>query len=314
MTTSLIAPPRLAAGDKVALISPASRPQNERLLMLGRGRLEQSGLRVVPGRHAFAEHGYLAGTDRERLQDLEAAFRNPDIKAVFCARGGYGVSRLLGTFDPELARRHPKALVGFSDITVLHLALQHAGVISFWGPMPCTGLGWSAFSVRALERALMSAEPVGRLPFSRRRRPETLRRGIAKGRMTGGTLSLLTASLGTPYEVDTRGRIVFLEDVDEEPYRVDRMLTQLVAAGKLGDCAGVALGIFTGTRVRNSPGRRSLTLREVFSDHLLPLKVPVLANLAVGHVPDQVTLPYGVEARLDAGARTLELLESGVSQ
>jgi muramoyltetrapeptide carboxypeptidase len=114
--------------------------------------------------------------------------------------------------------------------------------------------------------------------------------------------------------VDTRGRIVFLEDVDEEPYRVDRMLTQLVAAGKLGDSAGVALGIFTGTRVRNSPGRRSLTLREVFSDHLLALKVPVLANLAVGHVPDQVTLPYGVEARLDTGAKTLELLESGVSQ
>jgi muramoyltetrapeptide carboxypeptidase len=122
----------------------------------------------------------------------------------------------------------------------------------------------------------------------------------------------LNASLGTPYEVDTRDRIVFLEDVDEEPYRVDRLLTQLVAAGKLADAAGIALGIFTGTDVRNSPGRRSLTMQQVFADHLLPLNIPVLANVAVGHVPDQVTLPYGVEAVLDARAKTVELLEPAV--
>jgi muramoyltetrapeptide carboxypeptidase len=312
MTRPLIRPPRLRAGDKVALISPASPPGNRRLLLLGKTRLETLGLRVVPGQHALAEYGYLAGSDHVRLQDLETAFLDPRIKAIFCARGGYGVSRFLDTFDPSLARRHPKALIGFSDITVLHLALQKAGVVSFWGPMPCTSLGWTPFSVRSLERALMSGEPAGRLPFSRRCRATTLRPGIAQGRLTGGTLSLLTASLGTPYEVATRGRIVFLEDVDEEPYRVDRMLTQLIAAGKLSDAAGVALGIFTGTRVRNSPGRRSLTLREVFADHLVPLKVPVLAGLAVGHVPDQVALPYGIEARLDAAARTLELLEPGV--
>ena len=179
--------------------------------------------------------------------------------------------------------------------------------------MPCTSLGWTSFSVRSLERALMSGEPAGRIPFSLRRRAATLRPGIARGRLTGGTLSLLTASLGTPCEVETAGRVVFLEDVDEEPYRVDRMLAQLVAAGKLADAAGVALGIFTGTKVRNSPGRRSLTMPQVFADHLLPLKIPLLANLAVGHVPDQVTLPYGVEARMDAGARILEDVEPGVS-
>jgi muramoyltetrapeptide carboxypeptidase len=313
MTTAMISPPRLAIGDKVALLSPASPPKNRSLLLLGKRRLEQLGLEVVPGRSVLAGHGYLAGSDRERLQDLEAAFRNPDIKAIFCARGGYGVSRLLAGFSPALARRHPKALVGFSDITLLHLALQHAGVISFWGPMPCTDLGWTSFSVRSLERALMSGDPVGRVPFSRRRRARSLRPGIAQGRLTGGTLSLLAASLGTAYEVETRGRIVFMEDVDEEPYRVDRMLTQLIAAGKLSDAAGVALGIFTGSDVRNCPARRSLTLQEVFADHLLPLKVPLLANLAVGHVPDQVTLPYGVEARLDAGKSILELLQPGVA-
>ncbi|HSK10975.1 MAG TPA: LD-carboxypeptidase [Vicinamibacterales bacterium] len=313
MTTQPITPPRLAPGDTVALISPASPPRNRRLLLLGRKRLEQLGLSVVPGKHVLSEYGYLAGSDRDRLRDLEAAFRDPRVKAIFCARGGYGVSRLLAGFDPALATRHPKALIGFSDITVLHLAMQKAGVVSFWGPMPCTGLGWTPFSVRSLERALMSGSPVGRVPFSSRRRSRTLRPGIAQGPLTGGTLSLVAASLGTSYEVDTRGRIVFFEDVDEEPYRVDRLLAQLIAAGKLADAAGVALGIFTGTKVRNSPGRLSLTMQEVFADHLLPLKIPILANLAVGHVPDQVTLPYGIEARLDAAARTLEVLEPGVA-
>ena len=285
--------------------------------MLGKKRLEQLGLHVAVGKHALSEHGYLAGTDRERLQDLDAAFRDPGIKAIFSARGGYGVGRLLMeqrtiAFDLALARRYPKALVGFSDITVLHLALQKAGVVSFWGPMPCTGLGWSRFSVRSLQTALMSGEPAGRIPFSTRRRPATLRRGVAQGLLTGGTLSLLTASLGTSYEVDMRGRVVFLEDVDEEPYRVDRMLTQLIAAGKLSGAAGVALGIFTGTTVRHSPGRRSLTMHDVFADHLVPLKIPVLTGFAIGHVPDQVTLPYGAEARMDAGKRTFEILEAGV--
>jgi muramoyltetrapeptide carboxypeptidase len=224
-----------------------------------------------------------------------------------------GRARSAVVFDAALAAQYPKALIGFSDITVLHLALQKAGVVSFWGPMPCTGLGWTSFSVRGLERALMSAMPAGAVPFSRARRPKTLRAGVGRGPLTGGTLSLMAASLGTPYEIETRGRIVFMEDVDEEPYRVDRLLAQLIAAGKLSDAAGIALGIFTGTTVRNSPGRKSLTMEQVFADHLLPLRVPILANVAVGHVPDQVTLPYGVAARLDAQAQTLELLEPGVS-
>ncbi len=312
MTPPLIFPPRLARGDKVAMISPASPPRDRRLLRVGTTRLEQLGFEVVPGRHVLAQRGYLAGSDEQRLHDLEAAFRDPAIKAIFCARGGYGVARLLGAFDPALARRQPKALVGFSDITVLHLVLQKAGVVSFWGPMPCTGLGWSAFSVRGLERTLMSPGPAGRLPFSPSRRPKALRAGVAEGRLTGGTLSMLASSLGTAYELETRGRIVFMEDVDEEPYRVDRMLTQLIAAGKLSDAAGVAVGIFTGAVVRNCPAKKSLAMKEVFADHLLPLRLPVLANVAVGHVPDQVTLPYGAMARIDAGAKTLEILQAGV--
>lgn len=311
MRPRLIRPPRLVAGDTVALVSPASPPRSREFLRQGQHHLEQIGFHVKRGPHVMAERGYLAGSEQERLHDLEAAFRDPIVKAVICARGGYGVSRLLGTFDVELARRQPKALVGFSDITVLHLALQRAGVVSFWGPMPCSGL-WSAFSARGVVRALMSRDPVGRVPTSGRSRPKALRRGVATGPLTGGTLSLLAASLGTPYEVETRGRIVFLEDVGEEPYRVDRLLVQLIAAGKLEDAAGVALGAFTDAKVRNSPGRRSLTMREVFADHLVPLRIPVLSGLAIGHVPDQVTLPYGVDTRIDAGSGTLTVLAPGV--
>lgn len=313
MAQPLIFPPRLTAGDTVALISPASPPGNRRTVMLGKKRLEQLGFRVLIGPHVLGSYGYLAGTDRERLADLEWAFRDTRIKGIFCARGGYGVARLLPAFDLAIARRHPKPLVGFSDITVLHLALQRAGVVSFWGPMPCTSL-WNPFSARGLGRAISSTEPAGRLPSAPTRRPVALRPGVASGRLTGGTLTLLAASLGTPYEVETTDRIVFLEDVDEEPYRVDRMLTQLIAAGKLADAAGIALGVFTGTAVRHSPGRRSLTMSQVFADHLLPLKRPVMANLAVGHIASQVTLPYGATARLDARARSLELLEAGVTE
>lgn len=312
MTTRLVRPLRLVPGDKVALIAPASPPRDRALVDLGRARVAQLDLEAAPGRHLLDEYGYLAGRDRDRLGDLRAAFEDPAVKAIFCARGGYGVSRILDDFDLDLARRHPKALVGFSDITFLHLALQRAGVVSFWGPMPCTGLGWTPFSVRALRRALMQDDPIGRVPFSSRRRPRCLRKGVGRGPLTGGTLSLLAASLATPCEVETAGRIVFMEDVDEEPYRVDRLLTQLIAAGKLRDAAGIAIGTFTNTAARNSPGRRSLTLEQVFADHLLPLKVPVLANLAVGHVPDQVTLPYGVEARMNAAAGTLDILGRAV--
>jgi muramoyltetrapeptide carboxypeptidase len=310
MTRSPILPPRLVPGDVVALVSPASPPSNRRTVARGIAQLETLGLGVRPGVHVLGSHGYLAGTDRERLADLEAAFRDPRVKAIFCARGGYGVSRLLDRFDPDIARRHPKAVIGFSDITVLHLALQKAGVVSFWGPMPCTDSAWTPFSRRGLVRALMTALPLGRLPFAKGRPPRALRAGVARGPLTGGTLSLLTASLGTSYEVETRGRLVFLEDVGEEPYRVDRMLTQLVSAGKLADAAGVVLGIFTDTTSRNCPAKRTLGLHEVLADRLLPLKIPVLANVAVGHVPDQVTLPYGVEAQMDARAGRLEILRA----
>jgi muramoyltetrapeptide carboxypeptidase len=243
---------------------------------------------------------------------LKNAFLDPAVKGIFCTRGGYGCARLLEAFDPAVAAAHPKILVGYSDMTTLHLALLGKGLVSFWGPMPGTSC-WSLFSQKHLLRALMSAEPLGPLPFMSRHRPETLRPGRAEGGLTGGTLTLLASSLGTPYAVATQGKIVFLEDVGEEPYKVDRMLTQLLAAGKLKDAAGIAVGIFTETEPKVYNRRTSLTLRDVLADRLLPLKIPVLTGLTVGHIPDQLTLPYGVRVRMDARAKTLSVIESGVA-
>lgn len=312
MAARRILPPALRPGDRVALLSPASAPDSAALLRRGADCLAALGLRTAPGSSAARRRGYLAGSDAERARDLTTALIDSEIKAIFATRGGYGAARLLERFEPRIAAAHPKILVGFSDITTLHLALQTVGLVSFWGPMPCAFSGFSSFSARALRQMLMSAEPFGRVPNSGRIRTETLRPGRAEGPLTGGTLTLLAASLGTPYEINTSGRIVFFEDVGEEPYKVDRMLTHLLAAGKLVDAAGIVLGRFTDAAPRTYSARRSLSLREVFADRLLPLRLPVYSGLAAGHIRDQVTLPYGIRARLDAGARTLDILEAAV--
>jgi len=303
MSPSLVLPPRLHPGDTVALVSPASLPA-------GRAALQRLGFRVRLGRAASRRTGYLAGPDADRARDLSDALRDPQARGIFCSRGGYGVSRLLEHFDPALARAHPKVVVGYSDVTLLHLAWQRAGVVSFWGPMPATTAGIGIRSARWLKAAVMSTRPLGRIPVGR---GETYRPGRARGRLTGGTLSLLAASLGTSYEIRTESRLVFLEEIGEEPYRVDRLLTQLLAAGKLRDAAGILLGGFRGCSPRLFPARLSFSLREVLADRLLPLRLPVFSGLAVGHGPDQVTLPYGVLAEMDGRDRSLTILQAGVT-
>lgn len=305
---ALLRPQRLLPGDWTALISPASPPKSLALLRLGQRRLEQAGYRVKTGPHAGLRRGYLAGADRARARDLLQALHDPAVKAIFCSRGGYGVSRLLEHTALADFRSRPKIIVGFSDITLLHLACQKAGWVSFWGPMPATSAGLTPYSLAWLRRALESTRPMGRIPLA----GPVIRSGRAEGRLTGGTLTLLAASLGTLYAVETKDRIVFLEDVGEEPYRVDRMLTHLLAAGRLRDAAGIVLGRFADCTPKDKSLRPSLTLREIFTDRLRPLGIPVVSGLAVGHIPNQVTLPYGIKARLDAKRRSLEILEPAV--
>jgi muramoyltetrapeptide carboxypeptidase len=256
-----------------------------------------------------------------------AAFADPDVQAVFPARGGYGITRLLDRLDYEQIRRQPKIVTGFSDITALHLALQrHCGLVTFHSPNPMDGLGAEAGLGSLAEQTFWRALRADRyLDSAGQRQPagyeligpavrdalETVRPGQAEGPITGGNLALIAATLGTRYEIDTAGRLLFLEDIGERPYRIDRYLSQLRLAGKLRAVAGIVLGHFTDCLP--AEGEASLSLEEVLADYLDPLGIPVIRNFPAGHEVPNVTLPLGVLARLDADRSSLELLEDPVA-
>lgn len=270
--------------------------------------------RLMP--HAGSVHGHLAGTDAERLDDLITAFRDEEVAAIWCVRGGYGFLRLLGSFDFEIARRHPKPFVGYSDATAFLLALQaRAGLPAFHGPIAAAPMVAPAPTefLEALTRreplgVVAGGKPAASSPGQVAEGVVALAPGVAEGRLLGGNLSLVCRLLGTPFLPDLEGAILFLEDVGEPAYRVDGMLAHLALAGVLDAVSGVALGRFTDAPRAGMIAE--LPLETVFRDHLAPKGIPVLSGLRFGHVPDQATLPVGMRARLDADARALTMLES----
>lgn len=310
----MLLPNALRPGDRVAVIAPAGRVDAAGLER-GLAELRSWGLEPVPGAHLLASHGYLAGTDAQRAADLLWAFRDPAIAGVICARGGYGCLRLLPHLDWGVIRANPKAFAGFSDITTLHQAFwKEAGLVTFHGPMVSVAEpgGMPAYNAAGLRAALMGQAYPGPVPL-----PEgapdapglqTLVGGRARGRLLGGNLELVTRSIGTPWQLDTRGAILVLEDVDEAPYRVDRMLMQLRLAGLLDGVAGIVFGD-SPTCLVHPEGRPSLTLFEVLGELLAPLGVPLLYGFPCGHSRYRATLPLGCLAELDAGAGTLTVLE-----
>ena len=282
--------------------------------------LESLGFSVKPGRNLRAARGGYAGTVSERLDDLHAMVRDRGVAAVWAARGGSGCLALLPHIDYAAMRRHPKVLIGYSDITALHLAVyRHAGLVTFHGPVASST--FSDFSVAHLQAVLVEAQPqwtfhipeaalakAGEQPqFA----PRTFRGGIAEGRLSGGNLSTLCALLGTRYSAPAKGHLLFLEEVGEAPYRIDRLLTQLRYAGALEAAAGIVLGVFQ--KCEAPPGEASLTLAQTLEDHFSGSRVPAGYGYAIGHIPQQYTLPVGARARLDADARTLTLLEPAVA-
>lgn len=317
----LIRPPALRQGDAVGLITPATAVTDPDRLALVERTMKYFGLRVKMGRHVGKRRGYLGGTAEERLEDLHEMFRDPEVKAVFPIRGGYGSAHLLDRIDYGLIRSRPKLFVGYSDITAMHLAIQkRAGLVTFHGPMPLAE--FTEYTRTWFRRALFEAQPLGvagNPPETDLLRPahtlRTVRPGKARGRLTGGNLTLISTTLGTPYEIETAGRILFLEDTGEEPYAIDRMLTQLRLAGKLQAAAGVIIGECSECRPREfRPSFDStLSLGEVVDDILGKLDIPVLSGLTVGHTGDQLTLPLGVAASLDADKGELVLDEAGVA-
>jgi muramoyltetrapeptide carboxypeptidase len=306
----VIRPPALRPGARVALVAPAG-PLPEGAVERAEERVRRWGFEPVAGDFCRGRHGYLAAPDEERAADFNRAARDESVDAIWCLRGGYGTMRIVDALDWDALSRRPRAVIGFSDNTVLHLALQRRGVVSFHGPHPATPeLG--AFSKHGLLHLLTRPEPAGVLPFPDGAPPaEAIRGGAAEGALVGGNLSLVAGTLGTPYAVQAEGALLFLEEVGEAAYRVDRLLSQLRLAGVLDGVAGVVLGAFT-----ESPddGREGVPpVLEVLRDRLGDLGVPVAAGFPFGHVDDNWTLPLGVRARLDAGAGTLELLEPAVA-
>jgi muramoyltetrapeptide carboxypeptidase len=315
-------PPALYRGDTIAIIAPASVPERENVERAV-ARYEEMGFRVKTFGDIYRHWGYLAGDDETRAEELMWAVADPTIAAIFPARGGTGVTRLLDVLDYSVFRRHSKILAGFSDITALHAALQsQAGWVTFHSPHPNDGIGtehgFPDLTARTFWRALLAENYSGhqeqgyQVPLTDDERTEvkTLAGGKAQGRLVGGNLSLVTSLLGTPYEFDMTGSILLLEDVGEAPYRVDRMISQLRLAGKLEVLNGILLGQFTDCEP--AEGKPSLTLREIFDDYFGGLGIPVIENFPTGHTNENVTLPLGVEIGLDADAKKITVLENPV--
>ncbi|VBB08985.1 ld-carboxypeptidase [Lucifera butyrica] len=307
-------PKRLRPGDTLGIVAPAS-PGDRELAMAGIHWLEEIDFQVRPGLSVEQTLGYLSGTDEVRAADINAMFASPEIDGIICLRGGYGTMRLLELLDYDLIRAHPKVFVGYSDITALLLSIsQRTGLVTFHGPMVASdmGKGVSDYTRDSFFRAVSGFEPPGPVtnpPFTLP--PAFITPGAAQGCLTGGNLSLIAATLGTPYEIDTCGKILFLEDVGEAPYRIDRMLTHLLLAGKLQAAAGIVVDIFAGCDAESEPP--SFTVQEVLEDRLYKLNIPVLYNLYFGHTADKVTLPIGVMAVLDSQAGGLEIMETAIS-
>lgn len=315
----LIKPPALKPGDTVGLIAPGGWVDDD-VLQKCVLNLESLGFRVKPGANIRAVRGGYAGTVAQRLADLHHMFLDNEVKAIWTARGGSGCTGLLPQLRYGMVRNHPKILIGYSDITALHLALyRHAGLITFHGPVASSAL--SDYSVKHMLSVLMerrrdyaidmAAENAEKAATQSQYALRTIRAGVAEGRLIGGNLSIVTALIGTPYAAEIRDKLLFLEEVGEAPYRVDRMLTQLQQSHGIGHAAGTIMGVF---QKSDAPaGEASLTLEEVLDDHFGSEPSPSVYGYSFGHIAHQFTIPVGVRARLDTRAQRLTLLEAAVT-
>ncbi len=306
-------PQGLQPGDTIGVVAPASPMRPDRL-QAGIDYLRRQGFRVVLGGHVRNQRGYLAGSDGERAEDLMRMFSDPEVKAIIAARGGYGTQRILDLLDYDVIAAHPKILVGYSDLTALQLAIwKRTGLVTYSGPMVAIemGKGIEPFTENSLWSVLRSPGFTGVFPDPPDSSLRVFRGGVARGRLLGGCLSLLPTLLGTPYEPNFEGCILVLEDIGEEPYRLDRYLAHLRHAGVLGSVAGVILGQFIDC-APSTDETPSLTLEEVLEDYFGNLPVPVVAGFPYGHGDVKVTLPLGVEVEVDADRGAVRCLEPSV--
>lgn len=308
---AMIKPKHLKPGDRIALIAPSSPVDGDKLAQTV-DSVEFLGLKPVLFPSATMRHGYLSGPDGVRAQDVSNAFADPEIDGIFCIRGGFGVTRILDRIDYKMIAKNPKVFLGYSDITGLHVALnQLCHLITFHGTMPSSG--WRTrdpVTLQSLVENLFIPAAAGPAPCIPDEPIEIINPGAAIGRIIGGNLSLLTATLGSPYEVDTRNKILFIEEVDEKNYKVDRGLTSLALAGKFSDCRGIILGTWDGVGDPDLEPEKNLTLSQIFREVVKPFGKPTVNNFRAGHIYPQITIPMGVNTLLDAGNGIVSFLEA----
>lgn len=306
---TILKPPRLEIGDTVGLISPAGiiDPKDIEDAKQSLGNL---GLKVKTGAHILDRYGYLAGKDIDRAQDINTMFADNSVKAIIAMRGGWGCNRILPLINYPLIRTHPKIIMGYSDITSLLLAINaRSRVITFHGPVATST--WNQFTVDYLKRILFNREAVIMQNINTTEgQINIISPGKARGKLIGGNLSVLSAMVGSAYLPSWKKSILFLEEIGEDVYRIDRMLTQLKNAGILNQIAGLIFGQCTNCKVGDEP---SFTLNQVLQSHLLPLGIPSWYGSMMGHIKDKFTIPVGVEVEIDAESGTIKMLEAAVT-
>jgi len=313
----IVKPRRLKQGDTVMIIAPAGVEYNKMRLILSIESLEALGLKVQVSEHAMDRFGYFPAEDEVRAADFNAAFANNEIKAVIALKGGWGAARILPYIDYEMITQKPKILLGYSDITSLLNAINlKTGLITFHGPT--AGSPWSNFSANNVREILFEGalqhmknpQKKGDFLTVRKNRTETINPGLAEGSLVGGNLTVLTALQGTPYFPDTKGKVLMIEEVGENIYRVDRMLTQLALGGHLKDCAGIVFGGMTD--VESDGGFGDFSLMDILEQHCKRSAKPAFIGAMFGHVPEKRTMAIGCRVKLDADNGTVTMLESAV--
>ena len=318
----MIKPVRLCKGDKVAVVAPSSAADLKSVDEAEK-KINALGLEAVMYQTCYSNYGHLSASDAGRARDINDAFRDESIKGIICLRGGYGTPRILNMLDYDMISSNPKVFVGFSDITALHVAFnQICGITTFHGPMATSNFAkikddkikFDQYTYDSLVKNLFKIEPAGIHKNPNDEELKSFGAGNAEGILTGGNLTLLTATMGTRYQVDTRGKILFIEEVGEPIYKIDRMLTTLALAGKFDDCAGVILGTFVNCEREKKAyeGGLDLTLEEVVENTIVPFKKPVIYNFKAGHSFPQPTLALGTKVKIDADLRQVIFTESGV--
>ncbi len=314
--TKKIKPRRLSEGDTVGLVLPASAVFEREQIAIAKEQLETIGFKVKLGQHVYDRHGYLAGKDADRAADINGFFADDGVAGIVCYTGGWGSPRILPLLDYALIARKPKVFIGYSDITALLVGItQKTGLVTFHGPVG--GSVFDPYTLENFKRVLMTAEPAGVLQSPPRAPNDLVERanrilriapGRASGPLVGGNLTMIASTMGTPWEIETDGRILFLEDVREELYRVDRMLTQLALGDKLKRLAGVVFGRCTNCDFKGP----TFSLEELLSERFGALGVPAISGLSFGHIDQKLVLPLGIAATVDGGAGTLSLDETAV--